>query len=95
MTDNVTPPQRPARHFSVEEKLRWLEPNPNLPPHLHVIAGQFQTLAMALLRQVEDSPQLTLALQHLIDAKDCAVRAKIAEQPHVLPSEPGVAMTLG
>jgi len=89
MTDNVTQPARPARHFSVEEKLRWLEPNPNLPPHLHVIAAQFQALAMALLRQVEDSPQLTLALQHLIDAKDCAVRAKIAEQPHVLPSDLG------
>jgi hypothetical protein len=89
MGDNVTPPQRQVRHFSVEEKLRWLEPNPNLPPHLHVIAGQFQGLALDLLEQIEDSPQLTLALQHLIDAKDCAVRAKIAEQPHVLPSDPG------
>jgi len=81
MADNVTPPQRPARHFSVEEKLRWLEPNPNLPPHLHAIAGQFQTLAVQLLVQIEDHPQLTLALQHLIDAKDCAVRARLGGEP--------------
>jgi hypothetical protein len=79
MTDNVTTPQRQVRHFSVEEKLRWLEPSPNLPPHLHVVAGQFQALASDLLEQIEDSPQLTLALQHLIDAKDCAVRARIAQ----------------
>lgn len=70
-----------TRHPSVTEKLRWLEPNPNLPPHLHTIAGQFQALAEQLLLQIEDNPQLTLALQHLIDAKDCAVRAKIASEP--------------
>lgn len=71
-------PERARRHFSVEEKLRWLEPNPNLPPHLHLIACQFKTLAYELLVQIGDNPQLTLALQHLIDGKDCAVRARIA-----------------
>lgn len=59
--------------------MRWLVPNPNLPQHLRAISEDFLDLAQALLRRVEvDGPQLTLALQHLIDAKDCAVRARIA-----------------
>lgn len=67
-----------ARHYSVQAKLRWLEPNPNLPPHLRDIAESIQSLALHLVEEIGDDPQLTLALQHLIDAKDCAVRAKIA-----------------
>jgi hypothetical protein len=67
------------RHPSVQEKMRWLIPNPNLPEHLRVIAEGFWEAGERLLAQVAvDGPQLSLALQHLIDAKDCAVRARIA-----------------
>lgn len=72
-----------ARHYSVQEKLRWLEPNPNLPEHLRTIAVLFLDLADNLLDEIDDNPQLSLALQHLIDAKDCAVRAKIASMDSV------------
>ena len=69
----------PARHYSVQEKLRWLEPNPNLPPHLRDIAESVQSLALHLIEEIADDPQLALGLQHLVDAKDCFVRAKIAD----------------
>lgn len=75
MADQIAP----GRHPSVQEKMRWLVPNPNLPEHLRSIAEDFLDLAQGLLRQVTvDTPQLALALQHLVDAKDCAVRARIA-----------------
>lgn len=67
-----------GRHYAIQEKLRWLEPNPNLPPHLREIAESVQSLALHLIEEIGDDPQLALALQHLIDAKDCCVRAKIA-----------------
>lgn len=67
-----------ARYHSIQEKMRWLKPNPNLPDHLKAISVRFYDLACELLDEIEDGPQLSLALQHLIDAKDCAVRARLA-----------------
>ena len=67
-----------ARHYSVQEKMRWLDPNPNLPDHLKAVSVRFYDLACELLDEIEDHPQLALSLQHLIDAKDCAVRARLA-----------------
>lgn len=66
------------RHPSTLEKLGWLHV-PHLPDHLLAVAQPFEKLAKTLIEQVPDHPQLTLCLQHLIDAKDCAVRAKVAE----------------
>lgn len=66
------------RHPGVQEAMRWLEPNPQLPPHLLHISRHFFDLGEELLRDVcEDSPQLTLALNKLVEVKDCAVRARI------------------
>ena len=76
-----------ARHAAIREKLRWLDPNPNLPEHLRRVSTRFYDLALELLDDItEDDPQLTLALQHLIDAKDCAVRARLAQDDP--PDEP-------
>ena len=69
-----------GRHPSVREKCEWLEPNPALPPGPPAtVASMFKVVRDQLLELVEDGPQLTLGLQHLIDAKDCTVRQAIAD----------------
>lgn len=65
------------RHPSVQDAMRWLKPNPQLPSHMLAISQHFYDLAEELLRDIDvDSPQLTLALHKLVEAKDCAVRAR-------------------
>lgn len=67
-----------GRHPSVQAAARWLEPNPNLPEHLHDIAVEFAGAGIRILDAIQaDDPQLTMALHRLVEAKDCAVRAAI------------------
>lgn len=64
-------------HPSICEKLQWFE-HGHLPEHLAEVSEKFAELAHQLVGPLALSgPQTTLALQHLIDAKDCAVRAAI------------------
>jgi hypothetical protein len=69
-----------SRHQSTRQVARWLTPNPNLP------AGAPATVAAVmcdtrdrLLDLVGDGPEFTVALRHLVDAKDAAVRQAIAD----------------
>lgn len=69
-----------SRHPSVREKCRWLEPNPGLPAGVPAtVAGMFRDVRDQLLAVLEDGPQLSLGLQHLVDGKDCLVRQAIAD----------------
>jgi hypothetical protein len=69
-----------ARHPSTQEKMRWLEPNPNLPPGTpSAVAELSWQTGENLVGLLGDGPQLTIALQRLIDAKDAAVRQAIAD----------------
>jgi hypothetical protein len=69
-----------GRHFSTQEKMRWLVPNPNLPSGLPAdVSEMFCELGVNLASVLDDGPQLTIALQRLIDAKDAAVRQAIAD----------------
>jgi hypothetical protein len=76
------------RHPAVREKCEWLEPNPNLPAGVPAtVAHMFRDMRNALLEVLGDGPQFTLSLQHLIDAKDCAVRQGIADgRPPISPA---------
>lgn len=68
------------RHPSVREKCEWLEPNPSLPEGVPAtVAAMFRDVRDGLLPLLGDGPQLTLGLQHLIDAKDCAVRQALKD----------------
>jgi hypothetical protein len=44
-----------------------------------MVAAVFRDARDRLLELTGDGPQLTLGLQHLIDAKDCAVRQAISD----------------
>ena len=69
-----------ARHPATQQVARWLEPNPSLP------AGAPATVAAVmcdtrdrLLELAGDGAELTVALRHLVDAKDAAVRQAISD----------------
>jgi hypothetical protein len=69
-----------GRHYSTQEKLRWLTPNPNLPSGLPAdVSEMFYEHGVNLASVLNDGPQLTIALQRLVDSKDAAVRQAIAD----------------
>lgn len=69
------------RHPDVQEKMRWLTPNPNLPPGLPAtVSRMFFDTGVRLIGVLEDGPQLVIALQRLVDSKDAAVRQSIADR---------------
>lgn len=53
----------------------------HLPPHLQDVSRQFCTLAYDLVGQLPRNPERTTALRKLLEAKDCAVRALVAQSP--------------
>lgn len=66
-----------GRHAGVQYALQWLTFS-HLPKTLRVYSEPFYTAAVELVRTVLfDSPELTTALNKLIEAKDSAVRAGI------------------
>lgn len=60
--------------------MRWLTPNPNLPPGgPATVSAMCYDLGLALTETLQDGPQLTIGLQRLVDAKDALVRQAIAD----------------
>jgi hypothetical protein len=51
----------------------------HLPPHLSEVAHHFRILADHLVASLPRNPERTVALRKLLEAKDAAVRAKLAE----------------
>lgn len=49
----------------------------HLPEHLQSISEQCANLATAMVLQLPQSPELTVGLRKLLEAKDCFVRAKL------------------
>jgi hypothetical protein len=49
----------------------------HLPAHLQTISMPFFTLAHDLVDTLPRNPERTVALRKLLEAKDCAVRAKL------------------
>lgn len=64
------------RHPSVAEKLQWFDYE-HLDSPQREFSQQCHDLAINMVRDLPDSPQLELGLQKLIEAKDCFVRATV------------------
>lgn len=62
-----------GRHPSVKEVARWFHYD-HLPPGLFEVSKHCHDLVELLLANLDDGPQLTKGLQHLLEAKDCFVR---------------------
>jgi hypothetical protein len=53
----------------------------HLPPHLAEVSKPFADLARTLIETLPRNPERTVALRKLLEAKDAAVRAKLAKEP--------------
>lgn len=49
----------------------------HLPPHLAEISKSFHAIAEEIVATLPANPERTVALRKLLEAKDCAVRAKL------------------
>lgn len=67
-------------HPAVTQALRWFVDDGHLPYHLASINNRFAKLAMELALAAPKQTQTTNALNRLLESKDCAVRAFIAEE---------------
>jgi len=52
----------------------------HLPSELQTVSYQFYTLANWIVNDLPRSPERTVALRKILEAKDCAVRAKIYKE---------------
>ncbi len=51
----------------------------HLPPHLQEVSRPFALLAQTIVDTIPRNPERTVALRKLLEAKDAAVRAKLAK----------------
>jgi len=51
----------------------------HLPAHLQEVSMQFAVLADSIVANLPRNPERTVALRKLLEAKDAAVRAKLAK----------------
>lgn len=59
----------------VERMMKWFKYD-HLPGPLQDVSARFATLATSLVETIEPGPERTVALRKLLEAKDCAVRAR-------------------
>lgn len=52
----------------------------HLPAHLQEISKPFGELAELLVSTLPENPEATTALRKLLEAKDCAVRARLFKE---------------
>jgi hypothetical protein len=71
-----------TRHPDTEHLMLMLRPNPNLQGRMALIAKDFEDLAIDLIMDLEDGPELTAGLRKLLEAKDCFVRAAVFGPKH-------------
>lgn len=69
----------------------------HLPPHLQEVSKQFHALAHWIVKELPVNYQSNRALEKLLEAKDCAVRAMLpppkVEVLEVLPVDPEFRVT--
>lgn len=51
----------------------------HLPPHLKEVSAQFANAAAWIVDNLPRNPERTVALRKLLEAKDAAVRARLAK----------------
>lgn len=62
--------------FAEEPMLQFFE-FAHLPPHLRAVSLNFANLAICIAETLPRNPERTVALRKLLEAKDCAVRARL------------------
>ncbi|WP_229398193.1 hypothetical protein [Micromonospora okii] len=72
----VPPPVPTPRHPDTEHFLPLFDTS-HLPPHLAAVAAPLAATAFTTIAALPDGPELTACLRKLLEAKDCAVRARV------------------
>jgi hypothetical protein len=62
---------------TVTEPLLQFFAHEHLPPHLAAVSKPFAMLAHDIIKDLPRNPERTVALRKLLEAKDCAVRARL------------------
>ena len=57
----------------------------HLPPHLQDVSRPFADLASIIIATLPRNPERTVALRKLLEAKDAAVRARVAKPTDEAP----------
>lgn len=57
----------------------------HLPQHLQEISKPFHELANHIIKTLPSNPETTTALRKLLEAKDCAVRARLYKDAVIAP----------
>lgn len=65
----------------MEDRLMQFFAYAHLPAHLQEISKPFGELAELIATSLPSNPERTVALRKLLEAKDCAVRAKLYKEP--------------
>lgn len=65
-----------SEEHQIEPMLQFFE-YAHLPPHLRQISIPFFELATSMVSVLPRNPERTAALRKLLEAKDCAVRARL------------------
>jgi hypothetical protein len=60
-----------------EEPLMQFFAYAHLPAHLQDVSVQFTNVAKWIVGELPRNPERTVALRKLLEAKDCAVRARL------------------
>lgn len=60
----------------IEQFFAW----EHLPPHLAEVSRRFGELARTIIETLPRNPERTVALRKLLEAKDAAVRARVAKE---------------
>lgn len=53
----------------------------HLPEHLQAVSREFATIAVWVEHNLPSNPERTVCLRKLLEAKDCAVRARLYKEP--------------
>lgn len=67
-----------GRHQATQHVLQFFVAD-HLPEPLQTVSLASRRLAEAMVRELEDGPELTAGLRKLLEAKDCFVRAAVLE----------------
>lgn len=63
-----------------DRMLQWFKVQ-HLPEELREVSIPFCMLAQDMVEKLPSNPERTAALRKLLEAKDCAVRAKLYKEP--------------
>lgn len=76
MNDSENDSETPDRHPSTTATLRFFTYE-HLPAHLQAVSAPVAHLALKMVDELPDGPELTTGLRKLLEAKDCFVRAAL------------------